>query len=662
MDSQNTREHVLVCISPSLSNKRIVDEAYGLARAFKAKLTAIYVQRPENERLSDEDEKRLRANIKYAEEKGADITNLIGRDISSQIAEFASISGVTKLVIGRSREKKSFFRQKQSLTEQLIPLVPDIDIYIIPDSRAEIKKAGNTSFVDQMLPTGKDLLITAAILFAITLLGICFYRLGFTEANIITIYILGVLLDAIYTRSHMCSLISSLGSVLLFNYFFTEPRLTFHAYEAGYYVTFFVMLTAALLTGSLANKLKNSARESAGTAYRTKVLFDTNQLLQKNRTREEVLKVASSQVNLLLDRDVIIFPVDNDELGSGYLYSRENEGSRVFFSDDSEAPVIEWVLKNQKKAGATTKIFPKSGYLYLAIRINGTVYGIMGIKIEKSALNPFENSILLSILGECALALENLNNEKQKEEAALIAENEKLRANLLRSISHDLRTPLTSISGNASNLMNHYGQLDDETRKQIFSDIYDDSEWLINLVENLLSVTRIENGQMKLNMSVELVSDVIDEALKHIDRNSCFHYIKVKSDQDMLFADMDAKLIMQVIINIVNNAIKYTEKGSDIEIEYGEKGSEIYVSISDNGPGMDEQTRAHAFDMFYTGKNAIADSKRSMGLGLALCKSVIEAHKGRIELKDNKPSGCVFTFYLAKEDLDLDEQIPDIDS
>jgi two-component system sensor histidine kinase KdpD len=662
LDSAISREHVLVCISPSPSNKRIVDEAYGLARAFKAQFTALYIQGSGNDKLSEEDEKRLRDNIKYAEDKGADITNLIGSDISSQIAEFARISGVTKLVIGRSRDKKSFFRQKQSLTEQLIPLVPDIDIYIIPDLRAEIKKAGNISFVDHILPTGKDLWITACLLFFMTLLGLCFYRLGFTEANIITVYILGVLLDAIYTRSHMCSLISSLGSVLLFNYFFTEPRLTFHAYEAGYYVTFFVMLTAALLTGSLANKLKNSASESARTAYRTKVLFDTNQLLQKSRTMEEVLKVTSSQVNLLLDRDVIIFPVERDKLGSGYLYTKEKQGDRIDFSNDSEAEVIEWVFRNQKKAGATTKIFPKAGYLYLAIRINGTVYGIMGIKIENSALKSFENSILLSILGECALALENLNNEKQKEEAALIAENEKLRANLLRSISHDLRTPLTSISGNASNLMNHYEQIDDETRQQIFTDIYDDSSWLINLVENLLSVTRIENGQMKLNMSVELVSDVIDEALKHIDRNSCFHHIKVKGRSDMLFADMDAKLMIQVIINIVNNAIKYTNKGSLIEIEYGEEGSDIYVSISDNGPGMDDQTKAHAFDMFYTGKNATADSNRSMGLGLFLCKSVIEAHNGRIELKDNKPSGCIFTFYLAKKEVDLDEQIPDIDS
>ena len=263
--------------------------------------------------------------------------------------------------------------------------------------------------------------------------------------------------------------------------------------------------------------------------------------------------------------------------------------------------------------------------------------------------------MLLSILGECALAIVNLDNEKAKEEASMIARKEKLRANLLRTISHDLRTPLTSISGNACNLCNHYEMLDNETRKQIFSDIYDDSEWLIQLVENLLSVTRIENGEMKLNQSIEIMDDVIDEALKHIDRNKVEHDIEVCRPEELIIANIDAKLIMQVVINIVNNAIKYTQAGSIIKIAYGNKNDMVYVNISDNGPGMDDTIKEHVFDMFYTGQNKIADSKRSMGLGLALCKSVVEAHGGSIEVKDNIPFGCIFTFYLKKGEVIINE-------
>lgn len=534
-------------------------------------------------------------------------------------------------------------------------IAPHVDIYIIPDSKMDIKENRKIRLTEYMRPTKKDILITIALLLVTTVLGLCFSRSGFTEANIITVYIFGVLLNAVLTKSHFCSLISSLCSVLLFNYIFTEPRYTFHAYEPGYYVTFIIMLLAALLTGSLAYRLKDSARESARDAYRTKVLFDTNQLLQKSRTYDDVLQVMANQVILLLDKDIVIYPVKNGRIDKGYIYEKEVYGNSAIYMDDSEDEVVQWVLKNKKRAGATTKKFSEAKHLYLAVRNNDVVYGILGILVEREPLSSFEYSVLLSILGECALALVNLDNEKAKEEASMIARKEKLRANLLRTISHDLRTPLTSISGNACNLCNHYEMLDDETRKQIFSDIYDDSEWLIQLVENLLSVTRIENGEMKLNQSIEIMDDVIDEALKHIDRNKVEHDIEVCRPEELIIANIDAKLIIQVVINIVNNAIKYTQAGSVIKIEYGNKNDMVYVNISDNGPGMDDAIKEHVFDMFYTGQNEIADSKRSMGLGLALCKSVVEAHGGSIEVKDNIPCGCIFTFYLKKGEVIINE-------
>ena len=151
------------------------------------------------------------------------------------------------------------------------------------------------------------------------------------------------------------------------------------------------------------------------------------------------------------------------------------------------------------------------------------------------------------------------------------------------------------------------------------------------------------------------LGDVLDEALKHIDRNSSEHNIEACHSKELIIADIDAKLITQVIINIVNNAIKYTQAGSTIKIEYGNEGEMVKVLISDNGPGMDEKTKEHAFDMFYSGQNRIADGKRSMGIGLALCKSVIEAHGGSISISDNDPSGCIFTFYLEKGAVAINE-------
>ncbi len=654
-NNPNSTEHVLVCLSPSPTNRKIIDEASKLTKAFRASFTALYVAKSQEDKLSPDDSARLQSNMRYAEDKGAAITTVIADNIPFAIAEFARVSGVTKIVIGRSNTKRYHFWERQTLTEQLISIAPSIDIYIIPDSKADNRIDRNNRRAEQIIPTWKDLLITAAILVGMTLLGICFSRLGFTEANIITVYIFGALLSAILTRSHLCSLISSFCSVLLFNYFFTEPRLTFHVFEPGYSFTFIIMLIAALLTGSLAYRLKDIARESAQSAFHTKVLFDTNQLLQKRRTADDILKVLANQVRLLLNKDVLIYPVKNGELQNGYLYSKDTDDNGILITDSEEEEVVKWVLTNMKRAGATTKVFPEASCLYMAVRINGTVFGIMGVKVEKKVLSSFEYSVLLSILGECALALENLENEKAKEEASLMAQNEKLRVNILRTISHDLRTPLTSISGNASNLCSHYQILDDEMREQIFSDIYDDSEWLIQLVENLLSVTRFENGQMKLNKSLEVLDDVVDDAIKHIDRNKTEHNISVIKPGELVIAEMDAKLITQVIINLVNNAIKYTQKGSDIQVKYGTENELAYVTVSDNGPGMEDDVKAHAFDMFYIGQSSIADGKRSMGLGLALCKSVLDAHDGKIEIKDNIPSGCVITFYLKKGDVCINE-------
>ena len=270
-------------------------------------------------------------------------------------------------------------------------------------------------------------------------------------------------------------------------------------------------------------------------------------------------------------------------------------------------------------------------------------------------LDSFENSVLLSILGECALALENIKNAREKEEAAILARNEQLRANLLRAISHDLRTPLTSISGNADNLLANYRKMDDSTRKQTFSDIYDDAMWLINLVENLLAVTRLEDGQVRLTQSVELMDEVITEALHHINRKSREHTIRVSASEDLILARIDAKLIVQVIINLVDNAVKYTPAGSVIEIHTEKAAHQVIVSVSDNGPGIPDEQKPHIFDMFYSGANKAADSRRSLGLGLSLCKSIAAAHGGSISVADNHPQGTVFILKLPAGEVELHE-------
>lgn len=649
-------EHILVCLSSAPSNSKIIQTAAKMADAFSGNFTALYIETPGFASLDETNKKRLKQNMKLARQLGAKVETVSGDDVPYQIAEFARLSGVTKIVIGRSAAVKKHFIRKPTLTEKLIVHAPNIDIHIIPDG-VEVThyKAPKDKKASSFTLSFRDLLISVGLLFGATLLGYVFYGLGFTEANIITVYILGVLLISILTKYRVYSLASSLVSVILFNFFFTEPYFTMKAYEKGYPATFAIMLVSAFISSTLAIKLKDHAKKSAQSAYRTKILFDTNHLLQRADSESDIIAIAVHQLMKLLKRDIIIYPVVNNNIGEANIFLSDGDEDEIKDIIIDEKEVAQWVLDNNHQAGATTDIFSQAKFLYYAIRVNEKIYGVVGIHINEKSIDSFESSILLSILGECAISLENKNIAREKEESELLAKNEKMRANLLRAISHDLRTPLTSISGNADNLLSNSDGFDADTKHQIYTDIYNDSVWLTNLVENLLSVTRLEDGNMKLNKSAELIDEIISEALNHINKRSVDHKITVCESDDIMLVDVDARLIVQVIINIVDNAIKYTPNGSEITISTERKDDMISVSIADNGNGIADDIKDKVFDMFYTGANKIADSRRSLGLGLALCKTIISAHGGEIAVSDNTSHGAVFTFTLPVKEVDINE-------
>ena len=649
-------EHILVCLSSSPSNAKLIRTAARMAEAFRGAFTALFVETPDFSAMGEEDVRRLQANMRLARQLGAKIETVHGEDVSFQIAEFARLSGVSKIVIGRSAATRRGLFRRPSLTEKLIDIAPNLDVHIIPDaiSSGTDYRPRSAGRKGQALSPA-DVIKSLLILGAATLVGQLFYRLSFDDANIITVYLLGVLIISVVTSNRTCSLVSSVVSVFVFNFFFTDPRFTLHAYDRGYPATFVIMFLAAFLTSSLALRLKNQAGLAAQAAYRTKLLFDTNQLMQQAGEKNAILSAAAGQILKLFGRGVIVYPEEKGSLGEPVVFADGGEIIPEACTGAGERAVAEWTFQNNKHAGATTDTMPDARCLYLAIRVNDHVYGVVGIVVGEKEPDAFESSILLSILGECALALENVKNAAEKEEAAILAQNERLRANLLRAISHDLRTPLTAISGNAGNLLSNGISFDEETKRQLYKDIYEDSLWLINLVENLLSVTRLEEGRLNLNMTEELMDDVMEEALRHVNRLDHSHEITVYAQEEFLLARMDARLIVQVFINLLDNAIKYTPKGSHIAIHTRKEQQMAVVSIADDGPGIPKEAKAHVFDMFYTGANRIADSRRSLGLGLALCKSIIHAHGGTILVRDNRPAGTEFIFTLPCGEVNIHE-------
>ena len=621
------REHILVCLSSAPSNKRIVSCAREMAEGTGGMFTALYVQTPDASLSKEQNRRQLEGNIRLAEAAGARVETVYGEDVAYQIAEYVRLHHVTRIILGEGappRGGRALLSRKQSVTERLSALLPEQRIYVIPERRNQTAAYPRAKKARVKKPAPRDILICASMMAAATLIGLGFEAMGFSVSTVISVYILGVLIAAVLVRSYMSGAFVSLLSVITFNFFFTEPKYTLLAYEQDYPVTFVVMFLVSILTCSLAERLKSTARQFSRTSFRTQVLFDTAQMLHQSDEREQIFETTAKQLVKLLERDVVMLPTAEEV---------------SFYPADAE----------------TVQPPDLSGFTLYPIRFRDTVYGQAGIAEAKHPPDAFESSLILSILGECALTLENQRIGKEKEETAVRAQNEQFRSNLLRSISHDLRTPLTAISGNASNLLQSGAAFDDETRGRLYQDIYDDSVWLTNLVENLLSVSRIEEGKIQLKREVELLDDVIDEALLHIDRHGAEHTITAEPCGELLLVKIDARLIVQVLINLVNNAIQYTPRGSTIKIITARRGQYASVSVADDGAGVPAEARERVFEMFYSGEKRSSDSRRGVGMGLALCRSIVQAHGGEISLRDNEPHGAVFTFTLPLSEVDLHE-------
>lgn len=653
------KEHVMICLSGAPSNPKVIRTAARLADAFHGSFTALFVEPPDFQRQDESYRLRVQANLRLAEELGARVITAYGNEPAIQIAEYAKVSGITKIVLGRSPRSRSPFPAK-SLVDQLNTLAPDLDIYIIPDQPVSrpFSLPRPTDFSVRSF-SRSDTFRMLAILGLCSAVGFLFLRLGFNSANIIMVYILGVLAIAMVTNGRRYSLLSSVLSVLIFNFFFTFPYFSLMS-DPSYLATFAVMFLVAILGSSLTTRVKKQAAQNAEKAYRTEILLETSQKLQKAEDAQSIIAVTATQLSRLLERDLVMYPLGEDgTLLEGVVFpaasGRPGDGLSSYLTPEERA-AAEWVWKNNKHAGITTSTFPEARCLYMAIRGSEQVEAVAGIAISPDRKpDAFEKNLMIAILDECGLALEKERVVQAKRKAEEAARQEALRANLLRAISHDLRTPLTSISGNAGILLDKGSLLSEAKKNQLYASICDDALWLINLVENLLSITRMEDGSLTLHIQPELLEDVFSEALAHLDRNARQHNISVDLPDDLLMADMDARLIVQVLINMVNNAIKYTPPGSHIVLSARKSGKQVLVAVSDDGPGIPEESREKLFDMFYTLHNKRGDGRRGLGLGLSLCRSIITAHGGAITAENLSPHGTRFSFTLQLSEVNTYE-------
>ena len=649
-------ERILVCVSASPTNADVIRRAATLSQSLDAELIALYVEDTE---VRDEAQARaVHEHLSLAERHGAMLTTIYGDDPATAIAQYARVSGITKIVLGKSPERRHPFAPKETLMSRLNELAPNVEIVIVPNQlSAEAGSFRLSRLLRRERLSPLDLIRTALILAGCTGVGFLFSAVGLAITNVVLIYILGVMAVALVTTGYLYTLLSSLLSVLVFNFFFTKPFYSLHS-SPDYFATFAVMFAVALLSSSLTSRIKAQSIQTTNRAYQTEVLLSTSQLLQKAEDKQAILEVVQRQLSRLLEHSVLCYDVADGAIAEvPMMRAIEQDGGFDGIDRLSELEVVRWVGHNAVHAGSTTRMFPQAKCLYMAVRSERTVWAVIGIRADCApTIDEYRKNLMISILDLCALAVEKDHMTREKQRMEESARQESLRANLLRSISHDLRTPLTSISGNAAILMENLGQLSPENCRQLYASIYDDAIWLNGLVENLLTITRTENGVMKLNLQTELAADAVEEALRHMDRDAARRQVSTHLPEEMLMARMDAGLIVQVLVNLLNNAVKYTPEGARIIVGVRREDDRAMIWVEDDGQGVPPGDEDRVFDMFYTGVKRSPDSRRGIGLGLALCKSIVQAHGGEIGLENIESHGAKFWFTLPIVEVEGYEQ------
>ncbi len=648
-DNQNVRSlsekmansKLLVCIGPSPSSAKCIRWAARMADAFFVPWAAVHVETSELEFLTEEQKKSKNSNIELAEKLGAEIVTLSGLDIVSVIAEYARLSGITNIVIGKSR-KKSFF--KKDFEDKLISLLPNVEVHIIPDNHQKSHDRFR-KFSDKNLHfSWIDFFKTALTLTLATIVSYFFDILGIGDQSVIMIYILSVLIVSRVTDGYIYGILASAISVLAFNFFFTMPYYTFHAIHPDYPITFLIMLLVSFFTSTLTVRFKTQAKLAVEREHRTEILFEINKKLLATRGIENIITLTNEYIIKLFNRSVIFYTKTQDESKSYFLQALEEDAS--FLQKEDERAVAHWAFVNRKQAGAGTDTLMGAGAFYMPVISGGRVLGVLGISCKRGKLTQNGLFFLQMIVSQIAMALERQALSDEQRTILVQAEKERTRSNLLRAISHDLRTPLTGIHGASSAILENSDSLDDESKNKLIANIKDDSGWLIRMVENILSVTRISDGNANVIKTPEAVEEIVAESVSRIRKRFSGRKIAVTVPNKLLMVPMDGILIEQVIINIIENAIKHTPKDEPIEVNVKKDGNFAIFEIIDSGDGIREEDLPYLFDGYLRDGNKSSDSSRGIGIGLSICKSIIDAHGGTIHAANKKTGGAIFRFTL----------------
>jgi two-component system sensor histidine kinase KdpD len=632
-------ECIMVCVNLKPRGPHLVRAARRMAVGLHAKLIAVYVQTPRHLRLDEDERERVIQTLRLAEGLGAETVTLSGEKVSQELLSYARMRNVTKIIVGkpvRARWKEWLFG---SVVADLVKNSGDIDIYVITGEAGETRPLATAAFqrTSRWPAYGKGLGI---VLICSVLAWFMFPHFGL--ANLIMVYLMGVVLVAArYGRGP--SILASILSVAAFDFLFIPPYFSFAVSDTQYLVTFAVMLVVALVISGLTVRTRLQAEVARQRERRTAVLYSMSRDLATNRGVDTLANLAAQHLRDVFDSQVAVYLADPN--GRVRLHMSE----QLFFEfDPKEAGVAEWVFEHSQRAGLGTDTLPGSGALYLPMVGTHGAIGVVAVRpsTPSQLLYPEQLHLLETLVNQIALALERARLAEATQRAQVETETERMRNAILSSISHDLRTPLATITGAASGLLDEPGSMTETSRRELAGAIFEEANRLERLVKNLLDMTRLEAGAVQLHKQWHPFDEVVGAALTRLEGRLVGHPVRTEFPSDLPLVQLDGVLIEQVLINLLENALKFSPPDGAIELTASVKEGVLLVEVADHGPGLPPGEEKRIFDKFY---RADPNREGGVGLGLTICRGIIEAHGGRIWAENRPGGGARFRFTLPLE-------------
>ena len=628
-----TNERLMVSVSPSPLSPRLVRATRRMAERRASEWYAVYVETPAQNRLAEADRARVADTLRLAESLGGHAVTLPGSDIAEELLRFAQVQNITEIVVGRSMRSWWIELVRGSIVPRLVRNTFGIDVYVVTaedDGGPTERAAAVTPEAPRHIALGQYAWATLAVAVAAGLAGILRSELG--VANLSMVFLVAVLFVAIRWGLR-ASIAASLISVLVYDFLYVPPFHTFTIDSPQDVLALTVFLIVAILTSNLTGRIRDQSEAARRREARTSALYNLSRRIAGSFDVAAIANVIVAEVATYLDARVSLLVRDDERLV-------ERAATAGVGLSESEMAAATWSLRHERLAGSGTDTLPGEKWLYVPLRSAGRTVGVMALCVESAArlLDPDQRRMVEAFADLAAVALERARLAGEIEQAAMITERERLQSLLLSSISHDLRTPLASIVGAASSLVEGVDRYDRETRQDLALTIREEGERLDRFVGNLLDATRLEAGALRLTRDWVEPGDLVSSALRSLGQRLGRHEVVLDLPPTLPMINVDFVLVEQVLVNILDNAVKYSPDDSKVRVEGWHDDESQFIAITDEGPGIPPEDLERVFDRFYRVQHS---DKRSAGtgLGLSICRGIMSEHGGTITAQSPVENG-----------------------